>query len=75
MMKFQIRNPMTRCAVAGAVALLAALPIAAQAQDDRMLSFVACPILQDTATVPCWLAEHEGCEWLDAAAAGAPVAR
>jgi hypothetical protein len=60
MMKFQIRNPMTRCALTGAVALLAALPIAAQAQDDRLLSFVACPVLQDTASVPCWLAEHEG---------------
>ena len=27
---------------------------------ERNISFVACPILQDTNTVPCWLAEHEG---------------
>jgi hypothetical protein len=24
------------------------------------LSFVACPIVRDTSTVPCWLAEHRG---------------
>jgi len=24
------------------------------------LSFVSCPIVRDTKTVPCWLAEHEG---------------
>lgn len=59
-MKFQLRNPMVRGALTGALALLAALPIAAQAQEDRYLSFVACPILQDTDYVPCWLAEYEG---------------
>src|SRR5690606_22163504 len=26
----------------------------------KPLSFVACPILQDTETVPCWLADYEG---------------
>lgn len=26
----------------------------------RSLSFKACPIVRDTSTVPCWLAEHEG---------------
>ena len=25
-------------------------------------NFVACPVVRDTSTVPCWLAEHEG-EW------------
>jgi hypothetical protein len=28
------------------------------AQDTR--NFIACPILRDTKTVPCWLAEYEG---------------
>lgn len=27
---------------------------------EQSLSFVACPIVRDTATVPCWLAEYEG---------------
>jgi len=27
---------------------------------QQRLNFVACPIMQDTNTVPCWLAEHEG---------------
>jgi len=26
----------------------------------KTLSFKACPIVRDTSTVPCWLAEHEG---------------
>jgi hypothetical protein len=29
-------------------------------QSPRRLNFVSCPIVQDTATVPCWLSEHEG---------------
>jgi hypothetical protein len=33
---------------------------AAQAQAQQPLAFVACPILRDTATVPCWLAEYKG---------------
>ena len=32
---------------------------AAPAAGDR-LSFVSCPIVRDTSTVPCWLAEYEG---------------
>lgn len=32
---------------------------AQEAQEER-LNFVACPIVRDTATVPCWLTEHEG---------------
>ena len=32
---------------------------AAPAAGER-LSFVSCPIVRDTSTVPCWLAEYEG---------------
>lgn len=32
----------------------------AQAQAQQPLAFVACPIMRDTATVPCWLAEYRG---------------
>ena len=39
------------------VAALAVMPALAQ---NRAISFVACPIFQDTNTVPCWLAEYEG---------------
>ena len=54
-----IRKPTVRGALACALAALAVAPLAAQT-DDRHISFVACPILQDTNTVPCWLAEYEG---------------
>jgi hypothetical protein len=37
------------------VALLCAAPLQAQ-----NLSFVACPVVRDTKTVPCWLAEYNG---------------
>jgi hypothetical protein len=33
---------------------------AAQAHAQQSLAFVACPILRDTATAPCWLAEYKG---------------
>ena len=39
------------CAVASAVAA---------PQAGQRLSFVSCPIVRDTRTVPCWLAEYEG---------------
>ncbi|MBU0557097.1 MAG: hypothetical protein KKD64_09645 [Alphaproteobacteria bacterium] len=41
--------------------LLASLALhsAASAAEDH-LAFVSCPIVRDTKTVPCWLAEHEG---------------
>ena len=32
----------------------------AQAQAQQSLAFVACPIMRDTATAPCWLAEYKG---------------
>ena len=44
---------MTRIAIS-VVLLAQMLP----AQDTR--NFIACPILRDTKTVPCWLAEYEG---------------
>ena len=37
------------------VALLCAAPLRAQ-----NLSFVTCPVVRDTKTVPCWLAEYKG---------------
>lgn len=39
------------CVLAGATALHGA---------DGRLNFVSCPIVRDTATVPCWLAEYDG---------------
>ncbi|MES2605215.1 MAG: hypothetical protein V4603_09765, partial [Pseudomonadota bacterium] len=42
-----------------AITALAAFASSALAQEQH-ISFVACPIIQDTNTVPCWLAEHEG---------------
>jgi hypothetical protein len=33
---------------------------AAQPTPGSRLSFVSCPIVRDTATVPCWLTEYEG---------------
>jgi hypothetical protein len=38
--------------------LLAATSLCASAQ--TRLNFVSCPIVRDTATVPCWLTEYEG---------------
>ncbi len=42
------------------VATLAVLSAQTAQTQDRNISFVSCPILQDTDTVPCWLAEHDG---------------
>jgi hypothetical protein len=33
---------------------------AAEGPPANVRNFVACPIVRDTATVPCWLSEHEG---------------
>jgi hypothetical protein len=38
---------------------LGAAPLAADELPARR-NFVACPIVRDTASVPCWLAEHDG---------------
>ena len=32
-------------------------------QTSKRINFVSCPIVQDTATVPCWLSEYEGQEY------------
>ena len=50
-------NNVLRLATLAAFASLAAQGEVAQ---ERNISFVACPIIQDTNTVPCWLAEYEG---------------
>lgn len=44
--------------VSAVLALLAAGPL--QAEEQGRLAFVACPIVQDTPTVPCWLVEYQG---------------
>jgi len=44
----------TALAAAGTVAL------AAGPADPEVRNFVACPIVRDTASVPCWLAEQDG---------------
>lgn len=43
-----------------AVSMLAALAAPVALAQERNISFVACPIFQDTNTVPCWVAEYEG---------------
>lgn len=43
--------------VAFAASLLAS---AVGAAEPQSLNFVACPVFQDTNTVPCWVAEYEG---------------
>lgn len=51
---------MTRtAAIAVAFTLSSAVATAAEPPPERR-NFVACPILRDTASVPCWLAEYEG---------------
>ncbi len=42
------------------VACSAAVTAAVPPADPAIRNFVACPIVRDTASVPCWLAEHEG---------------
>lgn len=45
---------------AAAVAVGAAFAAAAVEPPTNRLNFVGCPVVRDTATVPCWLAEHDG---------------
>src|ERR1700722_5561925 len=48
-------------AVPGLVAVaIAAAANAAGPLPADLRNFVACPVLQDTDTVPCWLAEYRG---------------
>jgi len=41
-------------------ATLIALPLAAEDAPVERRNFVSCPIVRDTASVPCWLAEYDG---------------
>jgi outer membrane protein OmpA-like peptidoglycan-associated protein len=43
-----------------AAAAVTATAICAAAPPGERRNFVACPVLQDTDTVPCWLAEYRG---------------
>jgi hypothetical protein len=51
--------PMRRWRAAVLTACLVARTTIATAAGDP-LNFVSCPIVRDTASVPCWLAEYEG---------------
>jgi hypothetical protein len=42
------------------VATLVTVPLAAQQAPAERRNFVSCPIVRDTASVPCWLAEYDG---------------
>lgn len=48
---------MSRSTIAILIGLSAANPAA---QAPTVKAFVACPIVQDTKTVPCWLSEYDG---------------
>ena len=41
-------------------AALVVVAVGAGGQEPARRNFVACPIVQDTKTVPCWLSEYEG---------------
>jgi signal recognition particle subunit SEC65 len=45
------------------LAILVSLSAGAVGQAPKRLSFVSCPIVQDTPTVPCWLSSNEGEEY------------
>lgn len=40
--------------------LLACSDVVSIAAEEQRKNFVSCPIIRDTASVPCWLAEYEG---------------
>lgn len=51
---------MRRRALTGVMALASMCALAGVPAPGERLSFVACPIVRDTSTVPCWLAEYQG---------------
>ena len=51
---------MRRLAVFAAFGAIASGAFAAAPVPGTRLSFVSCPIVRDTSTVPCWLSEYEG---------------
>jgi hypothetical protein len=46
--------------LSAALAALAPGLLAAAPPAGERLSFVSCPIVRDTRTVPCWLSEYDG---------------
>ena len=42
------------------IAALGSQPRAAQPEPGERISFVSCPIVRDTRSVPCWLSEYGG---------------
>ena len=46
--------------VPSALVLLASSPAAAAPPAGARVSFVSCPIVRDTRSVPCWLSEYDG---------------
>src|SRR5580698_6251835 len=51
---------MWKSSVLMAAAAVAATAICTAAPPGERRNFIACPVLQDTDTVPCWLAEYRG---------------
>lgn len=51
---------MSRLLAAALLLTTLAAPLAAEDLPAERRNFVACPIMRDTASVPCWLAEHDG---------------
>jgi hypothetical protein len=49
-----------RGGIRGGVLLAGWLAAGAAGVAQQRTNFVSCPIVRDTASVPCWLAEHEG---------------
>jgi hypothetical protein len=49
-----------RCAVRGGALLAGWLAAVSVGTAQQRTNFVSCPIVRDTASVPCWLAEYEG---------------
>jgi len=45
------------------IAVAGAMLLGDMAHARESIAFVSCPIVQDTPTVPCWLATHEGKEY------------
>ena len=54
-----MNHPKVARRIGTALLLVAASAQAAQ-PDPSLRNFVACPIVRDTASVPCWLAEYDG---------------
>lgn len=49
-----------RGAIRGGAMLAGWLTAVSVVAAQQPLNFVSCPVVRDTASVPCWLAEHEG---------------